>query len=62
MQSKQMISLIMTVYNREKYLKTAISSVIAQSFDDWELIIWDDGSSVDTPRSKDTGILKILQP
>ena len=40
-----MISLIMTVYNREKYLKKAISSVIAQSFGDWELIIWDDGSS-----------------
>ncbi|MDJ0632987.1 MAG: glycosyltransferase [Xenococcaceae cyanobacterium MO_188.B29] len=39
------ISLIMTVYNRERYLKMAIDSVLAQTREDWELIIWDDGST-----------------
>ena len=38
------ISIIMTVYNREKYLADAIESVINSSFSDWQLIIWDDGS------------------
>jgi glycosyltransferase involved in cell wall biosynthesis len=39
------ISLIMTVYNRSRYLDEAIASVLAQTFQDWELILWDDGST-----------------
>ncbi|MCD4650992.1 MAG: glycosyltransferase [Candidatus Cloacimonetes bacterium] len=39
------ISVIMAVYNREKYLRQAIASVLAQSYDNWELIIIDDGST-----------------
>jgi glycosyltransferase involved in cell wall biosynthesis len=39
------VSLIMTVHNREVYLGLAIESVLIQSFSDFELIIWDDGSS-----------------
>ena len=38
------ISVILTVYNREKYLKRAIDSLIDQDFKDWELIAVDDGS------------------
>lgn len=38
------ISIIMPVYNSEKYLKAAIESIINQTFTDWELIIIDDGS------------------
>jgi glycosyltransferase involved in cell wall biosynthesis len=38
-------SLIMTVYNRERYVETAIKSVLAQTQPDFELLIWDDGSS-----------------
>jgi glycosyltransferase involved in cell wall biosynthesis len=34
----------MTVYNRSHYLSEAIASVLAQTFQDWELILWDDGS------------------
>jgi glycosyltransferase involved in cell wall biosynthesis len=39
------ISIITTVYNRVRYLGDAIESVLAQSFEDFELIIWDDGST-----------------
>ncbi|HIK56976.1 MAG TPA: glycosyltransferase family 2 protein [Synechococcales cyanobacterium M55_K2018_004] len=39
------ISIIMTVYNREQYLSAAIESILAQTRGDFELIIWDDGST-----------------
>ncbi|NJL51875.1 MAG: glycosyltransferase [Hydrococcus sp. SU_1_0] len=39
------ISLVITVYNRASYLASAIDSVLAQSYSDFELLIWDDGSS-----------------
>jgi glycosyltransferase involved in cell wall biosynthesis len=39
------VSLIMTVYNRERYLEEAITSVLAQIYDNYELILWDDGST-----------------
>lgn len=35
----------MSVYNGEQYLEEAISSVLSQSFDDFEFIIIDDGST-----------------
>jgi glycosyltransferase involved in cell wall biosynthesis len=38
------VSLIMTVHNREQYLSAAIDSVLAQTYKDFELLIWDDGS------------------
>ena len=37
-------SVIMPVYNVEKYLETAINSVLAQSFKDFELILIEDAS------------------
>jgi len=40
-----LVSVLMTVYNREKYIATAIESVLAQSMGDFELIIVDDGST-----------------
>lgn len=42
------VSLIMTVYNRERYLPDAIESVLSQSYKPFELIIWDDGSIDDS--------------
>ena len=39
------ISIITTFYNSEKYLRECIESVISQSYQDWELILWNDGSS-----------------
>lgn len=40
-----MISLIITCYNREAHLAQAIQSVLDQTYQDFELIVWDDGST-----------------
>ncbi|UBF23967.1 glycosyltransferase [Kovacikia minuta CCNUW1] len=39
------ISILITTYNREQYLSAAIESVLAQTYSDFELLIWDDGST-----------------
>jgi teichuronic acid biosynthesis glycosyltransferase TuaG len=38
------VSVIMPAYNAEAYIETAIRSVVAQTFTDWELIVIDDCS------------------
>lgn len=43
------VSVLMTIYNAESYLKEAIDSVIAQTSDDWELIAIENGSSDNSP-------------
>lgn len=40
-----MISVIMPLYNNEKYVIEAIRSVINQTYEDWELIIINDAST-----------------
>lgn len=40
-----MISVVVPVYNGEKYLRECLDSVLAQSFSDWEMIVVDDGST-----------------
>ena len=35
----------MNCYNGEKYLRKSISSVIHQTYKNWELIFWDNNSS-----------------
>jgi len=39
------VSVLMAVYNAEKYLRQAIESILGQSFEDFELLINDDGST-----------------
>ncbi len=45
MQNKPLVSVLMTAYNREKYIAEAIKSVIASTYKNWELIIVDDVSN-----------------
>ena len=45
MSRKPKVSILTTVYNREKYLEACIDSVLASSYQDWELIIVDDVST-----------------
>jgi len=40
-----MISVVMPVYNAEKYLNEAIESILTQTYDDFEFIILNDGST-----------------
>lgn len=40
-----LVSIIMNVRNGAAYLREAMNSVFAQSFSDWELIVWDDCST-----------------
>jgi glycosyltransferase involved in cell wall biosynthesis len=42
------VSIIVPTFNRPQFLAPALESVFAQTFADWELIIADDGSSVNT--------------
>lgn len=43
-----MISVILTVFNGEKFLKEAIESILNQTYQEFELIIIDDGSTDST--------------
>jgi glycosyltransferase involved in cell wall biosynthesis len=43
-----MLSVIMAVYNGEKYLREAILSILEQTYDDFELVIVNDGSTDQT--------------
>ena len=43
------ISVVMPVYNSERYLREAIDSILAQTFSDFEFIIIDDGSQDSSP-------------
>lgn len=45
MRKKPLISVVMSVYNDEEYIKEALDSLLAQTLDDFEVIIVDDCSS-----------------
>lgn len=40
-----LVSIVLPVYNGEKYLETSINSCIKQTYTNWELLIIDDGST-----------------
>ena len=45
MSSKPLVSVVMPVYNGERYLRQAIDSILAQTFNDFEFIVVDNGST-----------------
>lgn len=59
------LSIIMPAYNCEKTIKKSINSVLTQNFDDFELIIINDGSSDNTAKIlktiKDTKLIIVNQ-
>ena len=44
------VSVIIPVYNGEKYLQQTLESVFAQTYTDYEIIVIDDGSTDSTPK------------
>ncbi|MCF4102119.1 glycosyltransferase family 2 protein [Gillisia sp. M10.2A] len=49
-----LISIIVTCYNQEKYISKALESILLQTYEDWECIVVDDGST-------DNSFLKIQE-
>lgn len=43
--SSPLVSIIMNCYNSELYLNEAIDSIYAQTYDNWEIIFWDNDST-----------------
>ena len=49
MTEKPLVSVIINCFNGEKYLREAIDSVMAQTYENWELVFWDNQSTDSTP-------------
>ena len=45
MLTEPLVSVIMNCYNGEEYLREAIDSVLSQTYQNWELIFWDNQST-----------------
>jgi len=43
--TKPLVSVVMNCFNCDRFLKEAIDSVYAQSYSNWEIIFWDNGST-----------------
>ena len=50
MSDRNLVSIIMNCYNGERFLKEAIESVFQQTYDNWEIIFFDNCSSDDSKK------------
>lgn len=48
------VSVILSIYNVEKYIEKCVSSVLSQTFQDFEVIMVDDGSTDNCPKISDS--------
>ena len=48
MTEQPLVSVIINCYNGEKYLRETIDSVLAQTYENWELVFWDNQSTDST--------------
>ena len=55
------ISIIVPIYNVEKYINKCIDSILAQTFTDFELILVDDGSPDNCGKICDDYAKRILE-
>lgn len=53
----ELVSIVMPVYNGEKYFEAALNSALSQDYDELEIIVVDDGS-IDTHYVKNTCLIK----
>ena len=64
MNQQPLISVLMPAYNSELYIAEAIESILNQSYQNIELIIFDDGSTDNTraviEKCQDPRVVKIL--
>ncbi len=62
------VSVLLPVYNGERYLAAAIDSILGQTFRDFEFVIIDDGSTDSSPQmlelyaARDSRIRLVVQP
>jgi glycosyltransferase involved in cell wall biosynthesis len=48
--NQPLVSVIMNCYNCDRYLKEAIDSVYEQTYQNWEIILWDNASQDRSPK------------
>ncbi len=66
---KDLVSIIIPVYNANKYIETTVRTVAGQSYENWELLLVDDGSTDGSSETikrleaeDDTHRIKVLLP